>query len=127
MYSGLESVLIVAVVIMGYVIIRIKGKEEGAKEKYQRIAGKPIVIGKDPVPKRLKAISFQIRGVGARNWSNNERRFIVDCETVIPGMPPETIVFDKWINISQIMYLQVDKIFQLSETGELEFNRQPDL
>lgn len=127
MYSGLESVLIVAVVIMGYIIIRINGKKEGAKEKYEWIAGKPIVIGKNPVPKRLKGVSFQIKSVSARNWSNNDRRFIIDCETVIAGMPPETIVFDKWINISQIMYLQMDKIFQLSETGEMEFNRQPNL
>lgn len=97
------------------------GRKFGAAKIYERTAGKPIVLGKDRIPERLKVASFLIRNVSWRGWSNNYKRVIIDCEIKLPGISSETVVFDKWVRKGEEILYQEGKIFELTETGELKF------
>lgn len=123
MYSGLESVLIVAVVIMGYVIIRFSEKR-GAKEEYERIAGKILKAG-DPFPKWIPNELWE--SIGAfplKTRRGHHHRDVLVCQTVVMAGIPQNICMEILPNQR---LPQSGETFDILETGELKFNRQPNL
>lgn len=103
------------------------GRKFGAVRVYEEKAGKPIVIGKDIIPLRFKeeGVSFLIRNVGWRGWSNMHKRCIIDSELIHSGLgtASETIIFDKWVEKGEETLYREGNIFRFSETGELKFIR----
>ncbi len=120
--------IIVAVFIAASIYLYISRKSL-MEEEYERIAGKPIALGKDPVPKRFKGVSFKILSViRQKEFGNSHQKCIIVCETLPVIMAydtPEIFTFIKWVRDGPAMY--EGNAFNISETGELEFNIQPDL
>lgn len=124
MYSGLESVLIAVVVIVGYVIIRIKSEKKGAKEEYERVAGKILKAG-DSVPKWIPNELWESIGIiSLKTRRGHHHRDVLVCQTVVMAGVPQNICIEILLNQR---LPQSGETFDISETGELEFNRQPNL
>ncbi len=120
--------IIVAVFIAASIYLYISRKSL-MEEEYERIAGKPIALGKDSVPKRFKGVSFKILSViRQKEFGNSYQKCIIVCETLPVIMlydTPETFTFIKWVRNGTVMH--EGNAFNISETGELEFNIQPNV
>lgn len=122
--SGPDTVVwdiaLLSIPLIGLVFFLL-GKKIGAEKK----AGKPIILGQDRIPERLKAESFRINGVIWCGWSNDNRRCIIVCLIVGKFTSSEIIIFDKWIKRGEEWLLKEGNIFQLSEKGGLVFKQEP--
>lgn len=117
------TLLFVAAVLVTWYI----GKEYGVTKTYEKKAGKPIVLGKDPIPKRFKDIKFLIRNVEWCGWSNSHRRGIINCEIILLDKISETITFDKWIKKEEEIFYRDGNIFHFSDLGQPIFDYKPKI
>lgn len=128
----MSTLVILAAIALGIIFISVilnQGRISGQKEEYERIAGKALRLGADPIPERLQKLSFKILSViRQKEFGNSHQKCIIVCET-LPVIAvydtPETFTFIKWVRNGQTMH--EGNAFKISETGELEFNIQPDL
>lgn len=114
---------IFAVWLVVLIVVWMCGRGSGVNSEYERIAGKILETGNKPVPKRIQRKLWKLIAIQPFFYGFRASNLLF-CESVIATGIPEFICIEA---LSNQRFPEEDETFNISETGELIFNLQPDI
>lgn len=102
------------------------GRKFGATKIYERTAGTFLKRG-DLIPEWVVRESWKLisnNQINRGGHPDKHKRNVLFCESIVPFGTPQNISIEA---VSSQRLPEYDEVFYILETGELEFNRQPNL